>query len=155
MTSIVTDFLPIKIKSKPYYIYAKQGYLQHKLLIAIYSKMKINIINQIPYTLKENNHISIQKIFKKNWEDFKSYCASINKPIRQSIITNVENMIDYRNFKKGYLFYECPKCGKPKLVSMDIWKKKNKYKKLYSQLYYGLVIKTISRFFRYDVAKIT
>ena len=60
MTSIVTDFLPIKIKSKPYYIHAKKGYLQHKLLIAIYSKMKINIINIIPYTLKENNHISIQ-----------------------------------------------------------------------------------------------
>ena len=116
MTSIVKDFLSIKIKSKPYYVHAKQGYLQHKLLIAAKAGQNVyeneyNKLNNMPYALKENNHISIQEIFKDNWEDFKSYCASINKPIRQSIITNVENMIDCRNFKKGYLFYECPKCN--------------------------------------------
>ena len=65
MTSIVTDFLPIKIKSKPYYIYAKQGYLQHKLLIAAKAGQNVyeneyNKLNNMPYALKENNHISIQ-----------------------------------------------------------------------------------------------
>ena len=56
MSSIVTDFLPIEIKSKPYYVHAKQSYLQNRLLIAA-------------------------------------------------------------------------KCGKPSFVPLDIWKKKNKYKR--------------------------
>lgn len=116
LTSIVTDFIPIDIKSKPYYVHAKQSYLQHRLLIAakvgqdVYEN-EYNKLNNMSYALKENNHISIQEIFKDNWEDFKSYCTSKNKPIRFSILTNVENMINCRNFKNGYLFYECPKCG--------------------------------------------
>ena len=116
MSSIVTDFLPIEIKSKPYYVHAKAAYIQHRLLIAAKAGQNIyeneyNKLNNCSYALKENNHISIQEIFRDNWDDFKAYCASINKPIRSSILINVENMINCRNFKKGYLFYECPKCG--------------------------------------------
>ena len=116
MTSIVTDFLPIEIKSRPYYIHAKQAYLQNQLLRAAKAGQDVyeneyNKLNNCSYALKENNHISIQEIFRDNWEDFKTYCASINKPIRSSILTNVEAMINCRNFKNGYLFYECPKCG--------------------------------------------
>ncbi len=116
MASIVTDFLPIEIKSKPYYIHAKQAYLQHRLLNAARAGQNVyeneyNKLNNSPYALKENNHISIQEIFKDNWEDFKAYCASINKSIRSSILTNVDRMINCRNLNKGYLFYECPNCG--------------------------------------------
>ncbi len=115
MSTVVTSFLPIDIKPKPYFVYSKSPILQHKLLAAAEAGFDIyeneyNKINNLPYALKENNHISIQEIFIDNWEEFKAYCASINKPIRQSIIKNVEDMIDCRNFKKGYLFYECPNC---------------------------------------------
>ena len=34
MASIVTDFLTIDIKSKPYYVHAKQPYLEFRLLSA-------------------------------------------------------------------------------------------------------------------------
>jgi hypothetical protein len=34
LTSIVTDYLPLEIKSKPYYVHAKRGYLSHLLLDA-------------------------------------------------------------------------------------------------------------------------
>lgn len=116
MSSIITDFLPTEIKSKPYYVHAKNAYLQYKLRVAAKAGQDVyeneyNKLNNCAYALKENNHISIQEIFNDYWNDFKAYCSSINKPIRQSIITNVENMINCRNFKKGYLFYECPKCG--------------------------------------------
>ena len=116
MTSIVTDFLPINIKSKPYYVHAKQAYLQERLLCAAKAGQDVyeneyNRLNNLPYALKENNHITIQEIFRDNWDDFKAFCASKNKPIRSSIITNVEKMINCRNLNKGYLFFECPKCG--------------------------------------------
>ena len=116
MASIVTDFLTIDIKSKPYYVHAKQGYLQHNLLIAAKAGQDVyentyNKYNNLPYALKENNHISIQEIFRDNWDDFVAHCKATNKPIRNSILTNVENMINCRNLKKGYLFFECPKCN--------------------------------------------
>ena len=134
MNSIVTDFLPIEIKSKPYYIYAKTAYIQYRLQIAAKAGQDVyeneyNKLNNCSYALKENNHISIQEIFRDNWTGFKAYCASKNRTIRSSILINVENMINCRNFKNGYLFYECPECGKPSFVPLDIWKKKNKYKR--------------------------
>ena len=48
MTSIVTDFLPIEIKPKAYYVHAKRAYLQHRLLDALKldnMSMKMNITN--------------------------------------------------------------------------------------------------------------
>lgn len=116
LATIVTDFLNTDIINKPYYVHAKRDYLKHQLLISAKAGQDVyeneyNKLNNLPYALKENGHISIQEIFRDNWNDFKDYCFSINKPIRQSIITNVEKMINCRNFKNGYLFYECPKCN--------------------------------------------
>ena len=49
MTSIATDFLPIEIKPKAYYVHAKKTYLQHRLLDAAKildnTSMKMNITN--------------------------------------------------------------------------------------------------------------
>ncbi len=115
MTSIVTDFLPIEIKPKAYYVHAKKAFLQHRLLDAAKAGQHVyeneyNKLNNTPYALKENDHISIQEIFRDNWDDFKKMCVSKNIKIRSSILTNVENMINCRNLKNGYLFYECPNC---------------------------------------------
>ena len=71
MASIVTDFLPIEIKSKPYYVHAKNGYLNHLLLDAAKAGQDVyeneyNKINNVPYARKENEHITIQEIFKNH-----------------------------------------------------------------------------------------
>ena len=71
MTSIVTDFLPIEIKPKAYYVHAKKAYLQHRLLDAAKVRQHVyeneyNKLNNTPYALKENDHISIQEIFRDN-----------------------------------------------------------------------------------------
>ena len=58
MASIVTDFLPIEIKSQPYYVHAKQAYLQDQLLRAakvgqdVYEN-EYNKLNNCSYALKE------------------------------------------------------------------------------------------------------
>lgn len=72
MSSIVTDFLPIEIKSKPYFVHAKAAYIQHRLLIAAKAGQNIyeneyNKLNNCIYALKENGHISIQEIFRDNF----------------------------------------------------------------------------------------
>ncbi len=115
MASFVTNFIPIDIKPKEYYVHAKDICFKYNLLMAAKAGLDVyeneyNKLNNLPYALKENGHISIQEIFRDNWDDFKAYCASHNKPIRKSIIINVEAMMNCRNFNKGYLFYECPKC---------------------------------------------
>ena len=98
MSTVVTSFLPIDIKPKPYFVYSKSPILQHKLLAAAEAGFDIyeneyNKINNLPYALKENDHISIQEIFRDNWDDFVAHCKATNKPIRNSILTNVENII--------------------------------------------------------------
>ena len=108
MTSIVTDLLTIEIKPKAYYVHAKKTYLQHRLLDAAKVRQHVyeneyNKLNNTPYALKENDHISIQEIFRDNQDDFKKMCSSKNIKIRSSILTNVENMINCRNLKNGYL----------------------------------------------------
>lgn len=115
MTSIVTDYLPIEIKSKPYYVHAKRGYLSHLLLDAAKAGQDVyeneyNKLNNLPYARKENNHITIQEVFRDNWAYFVEYCNRKNIPLRESILTNVDSMINCRNFNNGYLFYECPNC---------------------------------------------
>lgn len=108
MTSIATDFLPIEIKPKAYYVHAKKSYLQHRLLDATKVRQHVyeneyNKLNNTPYALKENDHISTQEIFSDNWDDFKKMCSSKNIKIRSSILTNIENMMNWRNLKNGYL----------------------------------------------------
>ena len=55
MASIVTDFLPIEIKSKPYYVHAKNGYLNHLLLDAAKAGQDVyeNEYNKIRTALSE------------------------------------------------------------------------------------------------------
>lgn len=115
MASLVTNYLPIEIKSKTYYVHAKQPYLEFRLLSAARAGQDVyeneyNKLNNSPYALQQNGRISIKQIFIDNWENFKQYCFDNGKPIRSSIIENVEKMINCKNFKKGYLFYECPNC---------------------------------------------
>ncbi|MBQ7641601.1 MAG: hypothetical protein IJS83_03950 [Acholeplasmatales bacterium] len=71
MASIVTDYLPLEIKSNPYYAHAKRGYLSHLLLDAakaghdVYEN-EYNKLNNLTCARKENNHITIQDVFKDN-----------------------------------------------------------------------------------------
>ena len=55
MTSFVTDFLPIEVKPKAYYVQAKKAYFQHRLYAAKagqhiyeneYSKLNNILLNQ-------------------------------------------------------------------------------------------------------------
>lgn len=115
MSSIISNTIPFEIEYKPYYVHAKQASFQAMLLKAAKAGQDVyeneyNKLNNCPYTTKENGHISIQEIFRDNWDDFKVYCKSKNITLRSSIITNVENMINCRNFNKGFLYYECPNC---------------------------------------------
>jgi len=68
-----------------------------------------NKLNNLPVTRQDE--ITIKKIFQDNWNSFKDIMSSKNIPIRESIHTNVDRMINCRNLKKGYIFYECPNCG--------------------------------------------
>ena len=115
MASIVTDYLPLEIKSNPYYVHAKRGYLSHLLLDAAKAGQNVyeneyNKLNNLTYARKENNHITIQEVFKDNWGYFVEYCNRKSIPLREAILSNVDSMINCRNFNSGYLFYECPNC---------------------------------------------
>ena len=72
---------------------------------------EVNRINNLLVNRHEANIISIRDIFADNWNDYKNICTSQNRFIRESISTEVEKMIDCKNLKKGYLFYECPHCN--------------------------------------------
>ena len=54
-----------------------------------------------------SNHVSLQYIFIKYWGKFKEY---FKHKLRDSITENVEKMIKCRNFKYGYLLYDCQNC---------------------------------------------
>ena len=71
---------------------------------------EITRINNLEFARREANIISIRDIFADNWIAYKNICASQNRFIRESITTEVEKMIDCKNLKKGYLFFECSKC---------------------------------------------
>jgi hypothetical protein len=78
---------------------------------------QFNLLSNLPYIRKQrNNHITIQEIFKHSWDDFKAACKS---PIKQSIIDNVESMIDCRDLSKGHLFLECSDCENFHLVGLS------------------------------------
>ena len=113
MASIVADFLPIEIKSKPYYIHAKNSYLSHLLLDATKAgqnvyKNEYNKINNIPYG---------------ETVDFK--CLKCDYEEQNIDYGEIEDIWNGENFPK----LVCPKCGRNQFVPLDIWKQKNKYKK--------------------------
>lgn len=60
--------------------------------------------------------LSIQSIFRTYWPKFKPHFI---EKLRPSIIKNVEQMIDCKNFSKGHLFFECPKCNNFKLQGLS------------------------------------
>ena len=114
--STITKECPIVILPKKQIEYARKLMFTRQLRIAakagidIYENEYLKLCN-IPYARQLNGQITIQEIFRNHWDEFKNICAHKNKPIRESIHKNVEAMIDCRNFKKGYLWFECPKCG--------------------------------------------
>jgi hypothetical protein len=115
MASIVTDYLPLEIKSNPYYVHTKRGYLSHLLLDASKAGQDVyeneyNKLNNLAYARKEYNHITIQEVFKDNWGYFVEYCNRKSIPLRDAILSNGDSMINCRNFNSCYLFYECPNC---------------------------------------------
>ena len=88
---------------------------KHTLLVAAKNgedilENEVNRINNLSVARKENNTISIKEIFIDNWDDYKIICNHQNIFLRSSITTEVEKMIDCKNLKKGYLFFECPNC---------------------------------------------
>ncbi len=106
----------VSIDKSKVFEFARKGYHSHKLTEAAKAGYDVyenewNKICNLPYARELNGNITIQEIFKDNWAEFLKIQASKNKPIRESIIINVNKMINCRNFKYGYLFYECPKCG--------------------------------------------
>lgn len=131
--SIITNECPI-IPHNKQIEYARKLKFTGQLTIAakagknVYENEYIKI-NNLPYARELNGKITIQEIFRNHLDEFKQICKSNNKPIRESIHKNVEAMIDCKNFKNGYLWYECSKCGKGKFVPLDIWKQKKKYKR--------------------------
>ena len=115
MSNIYSE-CPIAIPHKKQIEYARKLMFTRQLTIAakagknVYENEYIKI-NNLPYARKLNGKITIQDIFRNHWDEFKQICKANNKPIRDSINKNVEAMIDCKNLKKGYLWYECPKCG--------------------------------------------
>lgn len=67
-----------------------------------------NKLNNLKYR-QLNGNITIQDIFKNHWDEFVTWCEFKGKKIRTSIMKNVEAMINCKNFKNGYLFFECPR----------------------------------------------
>ena len=72
------------------YEYARNSYFKYLLLRAAKSgdqvyENEVNKINNLKYARTLNEQITIQEIFRDNWEDFKNWCKSKNKPLRSSI----------------------------------------------------------------------
>lgn len=89
----------------------------HKELLAIAAmkgsfvyENEFNKLFNLKIFRKENNkpNVSLNDIFRFGWNSFKNKHINL---LRDSIIKNVEAMIDCRDLSKGYLFYECTKCG--------------------------------------------
>ncbi|MBQ7276206.1 MAG: transposase [Bacilli bacterium] len=110
-TNSVSNFDKSKV-----FEFARKGAASHRLTVAAKAGYDVyenewNKICNSSYARQLQGKITIQEIFIDNWNDFLNIQAAKNKPIRDSIITNVNKMINCRNFKYGYLFYECPNCG--------------------------------------------
>jgi len=73
-------------------------------------KYHVNLANEIAekYTIKE--------IFEDNWYDFIAEMARQNKPIRPTILQEVEKIIGCQNPDNGFALYHCPTCHVQKRV---------------------------------------
>ena len=114
--STVSNICPVNIINKSTYEYSKDIYFRSLLLHAAKSgdqvyENEVNKINNAKYARTLNNQITIQEVFKDNWDEFKQWCSSFNKSIRHSILINVEKMINCKDLSKGYIYYECPNCN--------------------------------------------
>jgi len=113
--STVSNVNPIK--NKPKFIeYFKESIFHATLCTArkagneVY-KNTVNKINNLKYARELNGKITIQDIFRDNWDSFVKSQMNKGKLIRQSIIDNVDSMIHCRDFSYGYLFFECTNCN--------------------------------------------
>jgi hypothetical protein len=81
----------------------------------VYENELIKLSNLKTNRAINQNHVSIQNIFRTFWFDFKKS----HDNLRPSIIQNVEAMIDCRDLSKGHLFYECDKCDNYLLTGLS------------------------------------
>lgn len=114
--SIVSTICPIENINKVNFEYARNSYFKYLLLRAAKSgdqvyENEVNRINNLKYARTLNKQITIQEVFRDNWDDFKEWCKSKKKHLRSSILINVQKMIDCKDLSKGHLFFECPNCN--------------------------------------------
>jgi len=66
------------------------------------------------YFVNPNNEIApkytIKDIFKDNWPDFLDEMDRQGKPVRKTILEEVDKIIGCQNPNKGFTLYVCPKC---------------------------------------------
>lgn len=61
--------------------------------------------------------ISIQEIFRDNWDEFLNKHDDPKNPIRESIKKNVADMINCQNPKNGVFVFVCPHCHNTHIVT--------------------------------------
>ena len=59
---------------------------------------------------------TIKEILQDNWDDFVSEMAHKGKPIRKTILEEVDKVINCQNPDKGFALYACPTCHVQKRV---------------------------------------
>lgn len=114
--TIISNTCPIDLSNKNLIDYAKTESFKYNLLIAAKAGKSVyenyyNQLNNLPYARELNGKYSLQKIFRDNWDDFCRIQNEKGKPIRESILINIDKMIHCKDFSEGYIFYECPKCN--------------------------------------------
>ncbi len=66
------------------------------------------------YQINEKNEVvrkySIKEIFADAWDEFCEEMAIQGKPIRQTILEEVEKIISCQDPDKGFALYTCPNC---------------------------------------------
>lgn len=114
--SVVSAICPVPIEPRAYIPLAKKAAYIIQLTIAakngqdVYMNEYSKICN-LPLARKLNHEITIKEIFTNHWDEYLDYCNSKGIELRESIKINVDKMINCRNLKNGYLFYECPACN--------------------------------------------
>ena len=110
MTSIVTDYLPLEIKSKPYYVHAKRGYLSHLLLDAAKAGQDV-------YENEYNNSISCLAKLLVSKEKVQKVLPMFNHDTVESFVSRFkeieENISDriYRDYRYSSCFESAPLMG--------------------------------------------
>lgn len=111
----ISNICPIELKPQTFVDYAKVGAFTFSLTKAakageaVYQN-EYNRLCNLSFARELNGQITIQDIFKDFRDEFQIHCKLKNKPIRESILINVDSMIHCKDFSKGYLFFECPSC---------------------------------------------